>query len=448
MTTQLLEGQNDPLDLDDLTISLDIAAAADLAALLVTNAGTVRSDADFVFFNAPSGPGTRLRPGLGGQPGVLEISLSAIPADIAQVRVVVALDSPDTVFGRLPAPTTTVSDTAGNSLYTYRMADLGAETVVVAVEIYRRSGSWKIRAVGRGYAGGLAELVTAHGITVADEPSASPPPDRTENTPPSHVDGDIRTARGEEKLSLEKRAKLDLRKREVVKVLLEKGVRSVRARVVLVIDKTGSMRRLYSTGTVQRVVERMIPVAIQLDDDGRIEPYLYAADYAKLPDITVDRTDEWSTEYLHLRGRHGGIDYAEIGGTNNELPIMREIIASLNRHSDPTLVLFFTDGGFRERAKISALLRKASELPAFWQFIGLGRADYGLLQNLDTMTGRQVDNTGFFSVDDIDILTDADLYDRLLGEFPDWLRAARSAGIAPRHPASTEVTTSLGQDSS
>lgn len=71
-------------------------------------------------------------------------------------------------------------------------------------------------------------------------------------------------------------------------------------------------------------------------------------------------------------------------------------------------------------------------------------ADYGLLQNLDTMAGRQVDNAGFFSVDDIDTLTDADPYDRLLSEFPDWLRAVRSAGIVPRRPTPTEVATSLG----
>lgn len=92
-------------------------------------------------------------------------------------------------------------------------------------------------------------------------------------------------------------------------------------------------------------------------------------------------------------------------------------------------MLFFTDGGFREKAKISALVREASALPAFWQFVGLGDADCGILCNLDTMTGRRIDNAGFFTADDIDAMTDADLYRRLLGEFPDWLRAARSAGI-------------------
>lgn len=421
MITQLTRGQNGPLAHTELLVSVEVAAAADLAAILVTERGVVRSDADFVFYNQPGGPGVRLQPGPDGRPGELRVSLSAVPADIAQIRVVVALD---TVFGGLPAPAATVTDGAGNCLYEYRMADLGREKAVVAVECYRRAGGWKIRAVGQGYAGGLAELAADHGIDVHERG-----PDGVPTRPAPVPAVEIRTARGEESLSLEKRAKLDLRKRAVAKVLVGKGVCGVRARVVLVLDKTGSMRRLYSAGTVRRVVERMIPIAIQLDDDGRIEPYLYAADYARLPDITVDRADAWAAEYLHLRGHHGGIDYSEIGGSNNELPVMREIIASLRRHRQPTLVLFFTDGGFREKAKITALMREASALPAFWQFIGLGHADYGLLHTLDTMTGRRVDNAGFFSVDDIDTVTDADLYNRLLGEFPDWLSAAESAGI-------------------
>ena len=51
------------------------------------------------------------------------------------------------------------------------------------------------------------------------------------------------------------------------------------------------------------------------------------------------------------------------------------------------------------------------------------------MERLDRLTGRRVDNAGFFAVDDIDSLTDADLYARLLSEFPAWIRAATSAGV-------------------
>lgn len=61
--------------------------------------------------------------------------------------------------------------------------------------------------------------------------------------------------------------------------------------------------------------------------------------------------------------------------------------------------------------------------------LGVDGANYGVLERLDTLTGRRVDNTGFFAVDDIDTLTDADLYARLLSEFPAWIRAARSVGV-------------------
>ncbi|MBH0780019.1 VWA domain-containing protein [Nocardia sp. NEAU-351] len=253
-----------------------------------------------------------------------------------------------------------------------------------------------------------------------------PPP----GAPPGyHNPSPIRTAPGEERLSLEKRQQLDLRKQAVAKVLLTKGAQGARARIVLVIDKTGSMTSLYRKGVLKRVVQRMIPVAIQLDDDGRLEPYLYANKFAALPPVTVDRADEWCDTFLHLSGKRGGIDYGRIGAVNNEIPIMREIMDTLDPAADPTLVLFFTDGGFHEKRKITALMREASTLPIFWQFIGLGRADYGILRALDTMDGRVVDNAGFFAVDDIDRTTDDNLYQRLLGEFPDWLIAARAAGI-------------------
>ena len=62
---------------------------------------------------------------------------------------------------------------------------------------------------------------------------------------------------GEEKVSLAKREQLDMRKRAVHKVLLDKGAAGQRARVVLVVDKTGSMKELYDRRIIHAVVDRM-----------------------------------------------------------------------------------------------------------------------------------------------------------------------------------------------
>ncbi len=45
--------------------------------------------------------------------------------------------------------------------------DYSTETAMVFAEVYRNSGEWKFKAVGQGYAGGLAPLATQHGVNVA-----------------------------------------------------------------------------------------------------------------------------------------------------------------------------------------------------------------------------------------------------------------------------------------
>jgi hypothetical protein len=199
-----------------------------------------------------------------------------------------------------------------------------------------------------------------------------------------------------------------------------------------VVDKTGSMAELYKTRIIHRVVDRMVPVAVQLDDDGALEVYLYARSYMRLPDLHVADLDHYAETHLHLKGIVGGVDYNAIGHGNDEIPIINAVLDDIRPNDPtPTLVLFFTDGGFAKKAEIAALIAKASHRPAFWQFVGLGNARYGVLERLDEMDGRVVDNVGFFALDDVDQVDDAELYRRLLGEFPDWLRDARAAGVLP-----------------
>ncbi|MFC9761269.1 TerD family protein [Rhodococcus jostii] len=176
MSTPLAKGQNGPLSVDDVIVSLELTAAADLSALLVTDSGKVRSDADFVFFNQPTGPGVQLVPGATGQAASLKVSLGALPADIAQVRAVITLDDATSSFGRSAPPTARVADGAGNSLYEYKIEGLNSESIVIALELYRRQGAWKVRAVGQGYAGGFAALVTDHGVSVDDAPAPAAAP--------------------------------------------------------------------------------------------------------------------------------------------------------------------------------------------------------------------------------------------------------------------------------
>ncbi len=422
---ELTRGANVAIATAPLSISVSGAApgAVDLMVFQLTPAGRVRNDADFVFFNQPASPEGAVKLVAADH---VSIDLGAVPTSVQTLAVAVALD--DSVPGSLAgiAGLAVGVTQPGSPTVSAPALGLSSERAAALVEVYRRGDGWKLRNVSAGWDRGLAALVTEYGVSVDDAPAANPV--AAPAAPPAG-DG-VRTVADEAKLSLDKRQKLDLRKRAVADILRKKSATGIRARVVLVIDKTGSMHAQYKKQVVNRVVERMVAVATQIDDDGKLEPYLYGSGFARLPDISVHEADEWSRTYLHLSGRHGGIDYGPIGAINDEIPIMSEIISGLRRGGAPTLVLFFTDGGFSKKREITALMQRASHLPAFWQFVGIGKANYGLLEKLDNLGGRAVDNAGFFAVDDIDTVADDELYRRLLSEFPDWLRAAQNAGIS------------------
>ncbi len=172
----LVKGQNAPLSASSIVVTVDLAAPADLSALLVTSTGKVRSDADYVFFNQPDGPGVRCRQPEPGRPWRIEIDLLKVPAPIDQVRVVVALENPGARFGSFGPPVATVSDPTGQELVRYQATGLSSESIVIALEVYRRGTGWKVRAVGQGYAGGLADLIRDHGVSVDDAAQSAPAP--------------------------------------------------------------------------------------------------------------------------------------------------------------------------------------------------------------------------------------------------------------------------------
>ncbi|WP_370184792.1 VWA domain-containing protein [Rhodococcus wratislaviensis] len=437
--TSLTRGANSPIDTATTTVEVT-GARQGTVDLFVFQLGAdlkVRTDADLVFFNNPSTPEGAVT--LAGEQ--VTLSLGTVPAAIDTLAVAVALDenAPGSL-SQVPGLAVTVTQTGGTS-FEIPAEGLTTERSAVLLEVYRRNGSWKVRNRSAGWGGGLGALVTEHGVTVDETPAQTPTPTPTQAAElvrtagaagtSATVDGDgVRTVPGEATLSLVKREKLNLQKREVAKVLLHKGASNPVGRVVLVMDNTGSMSKRYRSGEVKRIIERMVPVATQLDSDGNLEAYAYAQRFVKLPDVTVADADTWVNTYVHLHGRHGDIDFDAIGGTNNEIPIMEEIIGTLDKSAAvPTLVLFFTDGGFHAKAQITTLMRTASALPAFWQFIGIGKSSFGVLERLDNLTGRLVDNAGFFAVENVDTLSNAALYELLLSEYPDWLRAARQARV-------------------
>jgi hypothetical protein len=74
-------------------------------------------------------------------------------------------------------------------------------------------------------------------------------------------------------------------------------------------------------------------------------------------------------------------------------------------------------------------MREASKQGIFWQFVGIGKEKFNFLQKLDDLTERFIDNADFFKLNDFNSISDEELYDRILTEFPTWLKEAREKGI-------------------
>lgn len=140
----------------------------DLTALLLRG-DRVGSDADFVFYNQPSHPSGAVR--LAG--AQLDIDPAAVPADVD--RIVLAAAATGGTFGQVPNFELRLDDAGGNPVAVFGM-QATTETAFVCAELYRRNGQWKFRAVGQGYANGLAGLAADFGISASDAPAASPPP--------------------------------------------------------------------------------------------------------------------------------------------------------------------------------------------------------------------------------------------------------------------------------
>jgi len=215
-------------------------------------------------------------------------------------------------------------------------------------------------------------------------------------------------------------------------ISLEKNnLGDVVAIVILVLDASGSMRWQYSTegrqiSDVQKVINRIVPLALKFDNNQSLDVLAFADKTAILNPITLKNVNnytinEWNGWQHWMSKLNSAI--------NNEPVTMRYIIDNYRDSKLPVYVAFISDGGIDKDAEIKKLLIESSKLPIFWQFIGVGGSNYGILEQFDTLKGRYIDNANFFSVDRIDSISNETLYNLLGQEFPLWIKLAKSKAI-------------------
>lgn len=347
------------------------------------------------------------------------ITLSGLPVDITRIALTLTIyegEQSGHSMKQVSAPYLRLVDgDSDEELFIFDYgSDLSKETAIVVGELYRYGSGWKFSAIGSGFDGGLAALCTNYGLDIEEAEGSNEVAATPELTIP------LVPILSEEKNVL---SNIDLRKK-LSRSPRKKKLTGVTARVGIVLDITGSMRNLYANGTVQEVVERILAVACKFDDNQSLDVWVYDTEFSRLPPVTEQELGSYV--FTHIMNNNTIHKF----GRNNEPPVMEDIIKKYTEEepdSTPVFIIFINDGGVVKPTK--KVIMAASVQPIFWQFVGIGNSDFEVLMQLDTMKGRLVDNANFIHLDRIEQVTDEELYDQLLNEFPIWLKAAKEKRI-------------------
>ncbi|WP_137990069.1 TerD family protein [Streptomyces vilmorinianum] len=166
MTAELVRGQNHPLPDTRLEIRVSAGHPVVAGATLGDEQGRVAGVEWIAHPGSPSLPGVDVSQQAAADHR-LAFDLEAVPASVHRVSVLLALPigvGGPARFGAVTAPFVAVTGLDGTAIATYTITGLDSESAVVALELYRRQGTWKVRAMGQGYEGGLAAMLGDQGL--------------------------------------------------------------------------------------------------------------------------------------------------------------------------------------------------------------------------------------------------------------------------------------------
>lgn len=428
-------GVNSKLKLEvDMVLNSNLEL--DMSCFGVDENDNLSDDRYFIFYNQLSSPEGAIKKE--NNKDTFYIDFSLLPKTIKKIILSISIDGNGNIKEVINEGTIKFSNEKEVvASFNFKGQEYTTEKSIVLLEIYLKDNIWRSNIIASGFNGGLGDILRNYGGEEAK------PEEKVEpvivNATPKEVKKEIPKNEETEQIKvnksfLEKKKKvetivlekaphlIDLTKKVTV-TLEKKNLQNVIAKVVVVLDRSGSMYRQYREGDVQRAMNKLLPIALMFDDDGELDAWAFAQKSIHLSSINLDNINDY------LINEKYGWNRWDIGGVNNEPVVMEDIIDMYEKSNEPVYIIFISDGGIYKKGPIKKLLIKSSSKPIFWQFVGIGGSDYGILEELDTMKKRVVDNADFFAIDNIDALSDEELYEKLLNEFPKWLKEAKDKNI-------------------
>ena len=156
------------------TVTLDIntpGMSADVSCFGLDSADKLADERYMVFYNQLCCPDAAVRLAAGSGPAVFSVNLDALPPTICKLVFAAAIDGAGTMRAIGPS-SMQLGDVARFCL---SGADFQDEKAVIVGELYRKDGFWRFGAVGQGFNGGLAALLTHFGGSEAGTAAAPTP---------------------------------------------------------------------------------------------------------------------------------------------------------------------------------------------------------------------------------------------------------------------------------
>ena len=211
-----------------------------------------------------------------------------------------------------------------------------------------------------------------------------------------------------------------------------------KAKVVVILDYSASMRMLYNNGTVQRTLNKLVPIGLTFDDNGEIEVYLFNQGYRKFDNMNISNYKQYKYQVIDKA-------YWSMGMTAYA-PVLRAVLEDTGKikkaglfknktkcidDGDDVFVIFITDGetNSADRNETNKVIRLSSQTNTYIQFIGIGDTEFGYLETLDTIGGRKIDNTGFSSMKSLEKASDEELYNTILSGFAEWIKQRKETTV-------------------
>ncbi|AGX87438.1 DNA translocase FtsK [Candidatus Symbiobacter mobilis] len=140
--------------------------------------GRVADERYVTYYNQPMTPcgGVQLASPRGDQEG-FELLLDAVPAHIVRFLFVMTVDDESSFADMRGGHARLLQGDCVTAIFRLDGAALAGEKALILLEIYRKDADWRVAAVGQGFAGGMADLVTEFGIQAqsSDASVTSPP---------------------------------------------------------------------------------------------------------------------------------------------------------------------------------------------------------------------------------------------------------------------------------